>query len=215
MLKTSILLLSIALFSLECRAQPQATGSFGVDTADLLEFDPFAPDANQTLMEFDSAYENQTGLPSQLESPNDPYGIQRAMDCQQFTCKVYARVSKEEQKLYLYLDGKLTDTFLVSTGVPGRSTPNFDTHPSGRIYDEYTSSKYPGGDYKGLGNMPYAVFIKGGFAIHGTAESNWKDLGKRASHGCIRLHPDNAFLFNRLVRANGIENTWITVQDKP
>jgi lipoprotein-anchoring transpeptidase ErfK/SrfK len=59
--------------------------------------------------------------------------------------------------------------------------------------------------------MPYAVFIEGGFAIHGTMRSNWKYLGQRASHGCVRLHPDNAFIVNRLVRQYGVENTWIQV----
>ena len=101
----------------------------------------------------------------------------------------------------------------VSTGINGRNTPNFETHPNGRIYDRYTSKKFPGGDFNGLGNMPYAVFISGGFAIHGTGKGNWPKLGSRASHGCIRLHPDNALIFNRLVRKNGISEVWITVQD--
>ncbi|QLH48282.1 MAG: L,D-transpeptidase [Bacteroidota bacterium] len=36
-------------------------------------------------------------------------------------------------------------------------------------------------------------------------------MGKKASHGCIRLHPDQAKIFFELVRKVGIENTWITV----
>jgi len=59
--------------------------------------------------------------------------------------------------------------------------------------------------------MPYAVFISGGYAIHGTTRGNWSRLGKPASHGCIRLHPDNGQIFNVLVRRNGISNVWITV----
>jgi len=74
------------------------------------------------------------------------------------------------------------------------------------------SSKFPGGDYNGLGNMPYAVFVDGGFAIHGTTRGNWPLLGQVASHGCIRVHPDNGFIFNRLVRQHGVKNTWITIR---
>ena len=91
-------------------------------------------------------------------------------------------------------------------------TPNFDRHPDGRFYDYYDSTKYPGGDYKGLGNMPYAVFIEGGFALHGTPQGNWPWLGRPASHGCVRQHPDDAFRLNRLVRATGVANVWITVR---
>jgi lipoprotein-anchoring transpeptidase ErfK/SrfK len=60
--------------------------------------------------------------------------------------------------------------------------------------------------------MPYAVFIRGGYAIHGTGQSNWPNLGKTASHGCIRLHPDNAFIFNRFVRAVGVAQAWVSVE---
>ena len=91
-------------------------------------------------------------------------------------------------------------------------TPYMDQNPNGRIYDRYTSVTNPGGDYNGLGNMPYAVFIRGGYAVHGTTRGNWPNLGKPASKGCIRLHPDNGFIFNRLVRSYGIYRTWITVE---
>ena len=57
--------------------------------------------------------------------------------------------------------------------------------------------------------MPWSVFFHGGYAIHGTTDI--RHLGRVASHGCIRLHPDNAKLFFRLVQANGRDNTVITV----
>ena len=86
-----------------------------------------------------------------------------------------------------------------------------DRHPDGRVYTAHTSGKYPGGDYKGLGNMPYAVFIYRSYAIHGTPEGNWKYLGAKASHGCIRIHPDYAQYFNSIVRDAGVANVWVTV----
>ncbi len=47
--------------------------------------------------------------------------------------------------------------------------------------------------------MPHAIFfIKDGHAIHGTQEV--KNLGKPASHGCVRLSPENAATLYALVK---------------
>lgn len=175
---------------------------------DEAEFDPFDPNAEQMLQEFDKHIQEETGSAPFLPDLN----IFKASTCYRLSCSVYAVVDKRSQTMYLYLNGQQIGQWAVSTGVPGRGTPDFDTHPDGRIYDKYSSKKYPGGNYNGLGNMPYAVFIRGGFAIHGTPKGNWSKLGKQASHGCIRVHPENALVFNRLVRQYGQYNTWITVQ---
>jgi len=133
--------------------------------------------------------------------------------CKKDECIIYAEVLKSKQMLYLYIEGELKDSFKVSTGVNGRETPSMDLHPTGPIFTKYTSKKFPGGNYKGLGNMPYAVFIKGGYAIHGTTSGNFSKLGSRASHGCIRIHPDNAKVFSALIKLIGLSRTWVTVKD--
>lgn len=175
------------------------------------ELNPFDPNIEETLKELDRIYEEETGKPAHLPY----YEIDDLFDmasCYRASCPVWMRVDRGSQSFALYIHGNVQRTGLVSTGLPGYGTPAFDKHPDGRIYDRYTSTKYPGGDYMGLGNMPYAVFIRGGFAIHGTPQGNWSKLGKRASHGCIRMHPDNGYVFNRLVRQYGIGNVWITVE---
>jgi lipoprotein-anchoring transpeptidase ErfK/SrfK len=128
-------------------------------------------------------------------------------------CKIWADVSKADQRLYLYVEGQCVDTFKVSTGTKGHETPNIDRRPSGPALRKYTSKKYPGGNYNGLGNMPYVVFVQGGYGIHGTTLGNIPKLGKKASHGCVRVHPDNAKIFNELVKAAGIENVWVTIRE--
>lgn len=173
------------------------------------ELDPYDPNIESILEEMDQNYILETG--------EDPLALSKTFfddrnGCYRLTCPVYINIVKSTQTAYLYQDGELKYTWKVSTGTRWKPTPNFDRHPNGRVYDKYTSTRYPDGDYNGLGNMPYAVFIEGGFAIHGTTRGNWSKLGQRASHGCIRLHPDNAFIFNRMVRAAGIKNVWITVQ---
>jgi lipoprotein-anchoring transpeptidase ErfK/SrfK len=170
------------------------------------DLNPNDPNIEQQLEEVDKDYEEQTGKsPFLLPDMSVP-------DCYRLSCAVYAVVDKQQQKMYLYEHGQPIGEYLTSTGMPGYETPNLDTHPNGRIYDAYTSTKFPGGDYNGLGNMPYAVFVKGGVAIHGTTKGNWSKLGTPASHGCIRLHPDNGFIFNRLVRQYGVRAVWVTVQ---
>lgn len=176
----------------------------------LEELNPYAADIEEQLTEMDEAYERATGLSAFLESAagGDKSG------CSRSSCKVWLDVNKSTQRARILVDGVVKYSDLkISSGAPAHPTPNFETHPNGRIYDRYSSSKFPGGDYNGLGNMPFAVFIRGGFAVHGTPRSNWPKLGTRASHGCIRIHPDNARIFNRLVRSVGVAQTWISVHN--
>jgi hypothetical protein len=138
--------------------------------------------------------------------------IKSPSDCQQIECKVWARVNISEQLMYLYADGRLVHTFQVTTGNTRHKTPIMNRKPTGPMYVKYSSRKFPGGNYMGLGNMPYAVFIRGGYAIHGTTKGNIKLLGKKVSHGCIRLHPNNAQIFYDMIKEVGLENVWVTTE---
>lgn len=133
--------------------------------------------------------------------------------CREKDCLVYAEIIKSTQSMYLYLDAELIDSFMVSTGLGKYRTPDMSLRPSGPMFRKYTSKKYPEGNYRGMGNMPFAVFIRGGYAIHGTTTGNFAKLGTRASHGCIRLLPVNAKLFYELVKKIGIDNTWVSIKD--
>lgn len=172
------------------------------------EFNPFAPGAEETLRAFDRAYEENTGLSAYPTGHGDDAAT---ADCYQTNCPIFVDIDKSTQTARLYLDGRYVDQYLVSTGRSGYETPNFNKRFDGRIYERYDSSKYPGGDYMGLGNMPYAMFISGGIALHGTPEGNWRRLGRPASHGCIRMHPDHARYINGLLRQIGVKNSWVTV----
>lgn len=54
--------------------------------------------------------------------------------------------------------------------------------------------------------MPWTMFFNGGIAIHGATPSEFKLLGRKASHGCVRLHPDNAQILYEFVKAEGGTN---------
>lgn len=142
--------------------------------------------------------------------------------CYRKECAVFALVNKNEQTLKLYLFGELSQIMKVSTGRKESETPDFDKRPSGEMRESFRSHKYPGGEYKGLGNMPYSVAItqykddtgtnRIVYSIFGTGQNNWKRLGTKASQGSIRLHPESAKYFYSLVKQYGISNTWITVE---
>ncbi len=49
--------------------------------------------------------------------------------------------------------------------------------------------------------MPHSIFFDGGYAIHGSYETAW--LGRPASHGCVRISPQNAATLFEMVREEG------------
>ena len=163
------------------------------------DYDPNSPYVGEYLRWLDQEMEQEViGEETVIQ-------LAENFSCKRGACPMWARVSKGEQRLYLYSYGNLIngDGWATSTGT-GTKTPDMETTLNfGRIYNKYTSKTNPGGDYDGLGNMPYAVFInygRGGFAVHGTPRGNWKKLGSKASHGCVRIHPDNAVNFNAMAR---------------
>lgn len=162
-----------------------------------------------TPEEIAGAKENLAALDSFFKQQPDTSKIL----CRGLDCHLYAEIIKSSQTMYLYIAGELADSFKVSTGMKKYETPNLNLRPSGPLFTKYKSKKYPGGNYKGLGNMPYVVFLRGGYAIHGTTPGNFSKLGTKASHGCIRLHPYNARIFYELVKQIGLKNTWVSLKD--
>lgn len=82
----------------------------------------------------------------------------------------------------------------VSTARSGYSTPRGSFAPEGMQRMHY-SRKYH------MSPMPYSIFFRGGYAIHGSYET--RSLGRPASHGCVRLSPGNAAQLYHMVQAEG------------
>lgn len=57
--------------------------------------------------------------------------------------------------------------------------------------------------------MPYSIFYDGHYAIHGTMAIHM--LGRTASMGCTRLHPDNAKILFEMVKARGPQSLRVVV----
>jgi lipoprotein-anchoring transpeptidase ErfK/SrfK len=116
--------------------------------------------------------------------------------------RVVARVSVPEQVMRVYHENRLLYEWPVSTAKPGKVTP------AGIYQPEFLSKHHRSRRYNNA-PMPFAIFYSGNYAIHGTDQV--KRLGQPASHGCVRLHPDNARILFGMVRAVGMENTQVVI----
>ncbi|MGE0564327.1 MAG: L,D-transpeptidase [Pseudolabrys sp.] len=102
-------------------------------------------------------------------------------------------ISKADQRMSVTVDGSEMYRWPVSTGRGRYATPNGRFRPV-RFERSWYSRKYDNAP------MPYSIFFYKGYAVHGTTEL--KQLGRPASHGCVRLHPDNAATLFSLAAVN-------------
>jgi len=115
---------------------------------------------------------------------------------------IEVHINKADQRMAVIIDGVNSYSWPVSTGLGGG--PRSGTYAPQRLERKWNSRKY------GWAPMPYSVFFDEGYAIHGTIHV--KNLGRRASKGCVRLHPDNAAILFNLVQKRGMKNTKIIVE---
>jgi lipoprotein-anchoring transpeptidase ErfK/SrfK len=99
-------------------------------------------------------------------------------------------ISLANQTLSTYQDGKLLNTFLISSG-------KWSPTPTGTFYPwaKLPSTRMTGGDkklgtYYDLPNVPYVVYFYQGYAIHGAYWHN--NFGTPMSHGCVNMRPADA-----------------------
>ncbi|MEO1718734.1 MAG: L,D-transpeptidase [Pseudomonadota bacterium] len=113
-----------------------------------------------------------------------------------------ARVDLSSQRMQVYVDGRRAHTWRISTGKRGWETKPGMYTPY-KMLPKYYSKKW-------RMRLPYLIWIgNDGTAIHGTDYAS--RLGRRASHGCIRLSIGNARKFYRLVQRHGMWGTRVDV----
>jgi L,D-transpeptidase catalytic domain len=111
-------------------------------------------------------------------------------------------VDKSTQQMTVNVDGVRKWTWPVSTGLPGHDTPsgNFTAF---RMEADHYSKEWDDAP------MPHSIFFTyKGHAIHGSYSSKF---GRPASHGCVRLAPDNAAKLYALVEEQGLPNTKVVL----
>ena len=119
---------------------------------------------------------------------------------------IVVTVDKTAQRLSVSVDGFNRYEWPVSTARWGYRTPNGTYRPE-RLERKWFSRKY---DWS---PMPYSIFFDGGYAIHGSHEVS--RLGRPASHGCIRLHPNNAATLFSLVKENRNDTRIVITGEAP
>ena len=103
------------------------------------------------------------------------------------------------------VDGRLRHTWAVSTGRARYVTPSGVFRPL-RLAEEHYSKEWDDAP------MPYSIFFTSrGHAIH--ASNDTRRLGRRASHGCVRLAPAKAAALFALVRSVGAGATKVTITE--
>jgi lipoprotein-anchoring transpeptidase ErfK/SrfK len=115
---------------------------------------------------------------------------------------ITVRIQLSQQTMNVAVDGIDFATWPVSTARRGYRTP-VGTYKPYQLERMHYSRLYDDSP------MPYSIFFRGGYAIHGTMEV--QSLGRAVSHGCVRLSPDNARSLFELVQSHGAASTRIEI----
>jgi lipoprotein-anchoring transpeptidase ErfK/SrfK len=107
---------------------------------------------------------------------------------------VQIHIDISSQRMSVKVNGFPYAYWKVSTARRGYYTPRGSFGVT-RMAKVYYSRKYDNSP------MPNSIFFHGGYAIHGSYYV--KSLGRPASHGCVRLHPQNAAALYALVQRHG------------
>ena len=118
--------------------------------------------------------------------------------------ELLVNISKSQQRLSVTIDGTEAYRWPISSGRRGYDTPSGNFRPH-RLERHWYSRQYE------MTPMPWAVFFHRGYAVHGTTEAY--NLGHPASHGCVRLRPDNAAILYSLMRRHGLDHTKVVVMN--
>ncbi|MET2826348.1 L,D-transpeptidase [Mesorhizobium shangrilense] len=121
---------------------------------------------------------------------------------QGWAASLVANIDVSSQTMTVSRYGEVLYRWNVSTARKGYFTPRGTYRPQ-RTERMWYSRKYE------MSPMPYSVFFHGGYAIHGTGAV--RQLGRPASHGCVRLQTANAATFYSMVREAGFGNTRILI----
>jgi lipoprotein-anchoring transpeptidase ErfK/SrfK len=116
--------------------------------------------------------------------------------------RIVARINISKQTMTVTENGFIRYQWKVSTARRGYVTPVGS-------YRAYFASRHHRSRKYDNAPMPYAIFFNGGYAVHATYDL--KHLGRPASHGCVRLHPNNAAVFFSLAERNGLGNTKVII----
>ena len=119
------------------------------------------------------------------------------------SAKLLIEIDKLAQRMTVSQDGAELYVWPVSTGQRGYDTPGGEFTPF-RMEKEHYSREWDDAP------MPHSIFFTTrGHAIHGT--EHVRNIGRPASHGCVRLAPENARVLFGLVKQEGMANVRVVL----
>ena len=119
------------------------------------------------------------------------------------SARIVIAIDKSAQRMTVSQDGERLYVWAVSTGQRGYDTPRGSYTPF-RMEKTHFSREWDDAP------MPHSIFFtKQGHAIHGTEHT--RNIGRPASHGCVRLEPNNARVLFNLVRQEGMANVRVVL----
>ena len=116
------------------------------------------------------------------------------------------KVDLRAQNVTVMERGAVKFVWPISSGREGYATQ------TGTFQPQWTARMWYSRQWD-MAPMPHAVFFNRGTAFHATSATG--ALGRRASHGCIRLAPGNAAKLYALVHRHGLESTKVVVHSAP
>ena len=109
---------------------------------------------------------------------------------------VEINIDLTSQTMTVHSNSGETYVWPISSGKAGHATPRGVFRPRA-MYTMVHSAKY------GNAPMPHSIFFHGQYAIHGTTAVG--NLGRPASHGCVRISPASAATLFAMVQRQGAE----------
>jgi lipoprotein-anchoring transpeptidase ErfK/SrfK len=134
------------------------------------------------------------GMNSEMVRESDELSYRTSYD-------VEIEVSIATQTLTITYPGGEYSTLISSARHGYHTATGCFTHPHLELM--HYSKKYKNSP------MPHSMFFYGGYAIHGTEEE--KELGRPASHGCVRVSRADAEYLYGIVENFGAANTRICI----
>jgi hypothetical protein len=116
---------------------------------------------------------------------------------------ILIEIDKSAQRMTVSQNGAQLYAWPVSTGQRGYDTPSGAYTPF-RMEKDHFSREWDDAP------MPHSIFFTArGHAIHGTEHT--RNIGRPASHGCVRLEPGNARVLFGLVKQEGMANVRVVL----
>ena len=131
--------------------------------------------------------------PQRILTPQESFELYRVQWKKIYPLVVVINKAKRgptAQRMIVYKNGQKSATYVISTG-----REKWETSKSGKRYFTrtptgwFTPKRFVKNHYSQTWQAPmdYSIFFIGGIATHAAVKSSEKDLGKRASGGCVRL----------------------------